>query len=66
MSGLRQTLSNPKCRAVIAEIHPTLLPPGVTGDEILKFLSSCGFAKIDTLHWKGIQEFYAIAMREAA
>jgi hypothetical protein len=63
MSGLRQTLSDPKCRAVIAEIHPTQLPRGVTDEEILKFLSSCGFAKIDTLRWRGIPEFYAIAVR---
>jgi FkbM family methyltransferase len=66
MRGLRQTLSDPKCRAVIAEIHPTLLPPGVTDDEILKFLSLCGFAKIDTHRWRGIPEFYAFAVREAA
>lgn len=64
MTGLRLTLSDTKCRAVIAEIHPTLLPPGVTDDEILEFLSSCGFAKIDTLRWQGIPEFYAIAERE--
>jgi FkbM family methyltransferase len=66
MSGLRQTLSDSKCRAVIAEVHPTLLPSGETGDDILKIFSSCGFKKIDTLRWLGIPEFYVIAEREAA
>ena len=63
--GLKQTLSQPTCRAVIAEVHPTLLAPGVTGDDLLKNLSSCGFTKIDILHCPGIPEFYAIAEREA-
>jgi FkbM family methyltransferase len=66
MSGLRQTLVSPKCRAVIAEVHPTLLPSGVTGDDIPRILSSCGYTKVDTLRWQGIPEFYAIAEREVA
>ena len=65
MQGLKQTLSQPKCRAVIAEVHPTLLPPGVTSDDVLSLLSSCGFARIDTIRCAGIPEFYAIAEREA-
>jgi FkbM family methyltransferase len=65
MSGLRQTLSDPACRAVIAEIHPSLLPPGVTGDEVMEFLRSRGFEKINTLRWRGIPEFHAIAIRES-
>lgn len=64
MSGLRQTLSDHACRAVIAQIHPTLLPPGVTGDEVMEFLRSCGFEKINTLRWHGFPEFHAFAMRE--
>jgi FkbM family methyltransferase len=64
MSGLRQTLSDPACRAVIAEIHPTLLPPGITGDQVMEFLRSRGFEKINTLQWRGIPEFHAVAMRE--
>jgi len=64
MSGLKQTLSDPKCRAVIAEVHPTLLPSGVAGDDIPNILSACGFARINTLRWPGIPEFYAIAQRE--
>ena len=66
IGGLAGTLSDVKCRAVVAEVHPTLLPAGVTGDDILNVLSSCGFGKIDTLRWPGIPEFYAMAEREAA
>jgi FkbM family methyltransferase len=66
LSGLRRTLSDPACRAVIAEIHPTLLPPGVTGDQVMELLRSCGLEKINTLRWPGLPEFYAIAVREAA
>ena len=64
IGGLAGTLSDLKCRAVVAEVHPTLLPAGVTGDDILNILSSCGFGKIDTLRWPGIPEFYAMAARE--
>lgn len=66
LSGLRQTLSDSRCRAVIAEVHPTLLPSGATGDDILNILSSCGFKKIDTLRWQGIPEFFVIAERQTA
>jgi hypothetical protein len=66
MSGLRQTLSNPKCRAVLAEVHPILLPEGTTGNDILKILASRGFKKIDTLRWSVSTEFYAISERAAS
>lgn len=66
MTGLAKTLSDPKCRVVIAEIHPTLLPPGVTEGALLKFLAGCGFARTETLRWPGIPEFYAFALREAS
>ncbi len=66
MSGHAANPVDPKCRAVIAEIHPTLLPPGVTDQELLQLLSLYGFAKIDTIRWRGIPDFYAIAVKEAA
>lgn len=63
MIGMQRTLSHPRCRAIIVEVHPTLLPAGSTEEGILKFMATCGFAKINTIRGPGIPEFYAIAER---
>ena len=51
LKGLEHTLSEVTCRAVIAEVHPTLLPPGVQSEDVLRFLASCGFTRCDTFRW---------------
>jgi FkbM family methyltransferase len=43
LCGLKQTLSKPSCRLLCLEIHPNLLPPGVTQDSIAEFIRNCGF-----------------------
>ena len=43
LNGLKQTLSNPSCRRLCLEIHPTLLPPGISRDGIVEFIQRCGF-----------------------
>ena len=49
LRGLRRTLSNPLCQIVCCEVHPGLLPEGVSPGEILDFLKSCGFTRFDVL-----------------
>lgn len=41
--GLAKTLAQPSCRMVCCEIHPPLLPPGVTQDTVLTLLRDLGF-----------------------
>ena len=41
--GLAKTLSQPTCQMVCCEIHPPLLPPGVTQDTVLTLLHDLGF-----------------------
>jgi FkbM family methyltransferase len=41
--GLAKTLSQPACHMVCCEIHPPLLPPGVTQDTVLTLLRELGF-----------------------
>ena len=44
LNGLKQTLSNPLCRRLCLEIHPTLLPSGISRDGIVEFIQGCGFS----------------------
>jgi FkbM family methyltransferase len=43
MNGLKQTLSNATCRRLALEIHPTLLPSGVTPEIVKTFIHDRGF-----------------------
>jgi len=61
--GLRRTLSDPACTAVICEVHPTLLPSRVEPGDVLDLLKSCGFTGIDIRRWSGIREFFAFASK---
>ena len=36
-------LSNKQCRRLSVEVHPDLLPSGVTRDGIVAFIEKCGF-----------------------
>ena len=62
--GLSRTLSDPSCRMVCCEIHPPLLPPGVTQDTVLALLRDLGFGRTE------IREFgtwsVAVCRREPA
>ena len=63
MQGLSRTLSDPTCRAVVCEVHPTLLPAGVNFEQLLDLLKSYGFGAIELRRTPGIQEFYAFASK---
>lgn len=47
--GLARALSHTSCRMVCCEIHPTLLPPGVRGADVLDALRKLGFQHIETM-----------------
>lgn len=42
LTGLKQTLSNELCRLLSIEIHPTLLPSGISRDRVKSFIQECG------------------------
>lgn len=44
LSGLRRTLSSTICRILCLEIHPELLPNGVTEETILTYIGECRFS----------------------
>jgi FkbM family methyltransferase len=48
LQGLQSTLAQPPCELLCCEVHPRLLPRGVTLEGILSFVRSLGFRSIDT------------------
>jgi len=46
--GLRETLNNKICQMVCCEIHPVILPKGITPDDVIHLLKSLGFNRIET------------------
>jgi FkbM family methyltransferase len=46
LQGLRETLSRPECRLVCCEIHPPILPPGVTEETVLAQIRDLGFGGV--------------------
>lgn len=63
LRGLKQTLSNPACRRLCLEIHPPLLPPGVSEDGIMTFIRECGFSVVSDN--KRSAEFLVIAAKQS-
>lgn len=61
LNGLRHTLADPNCELICCEIHPTLLPAGVTPEDVLTLIRSLGFTKIETI--SGWRVFHAICQR---
>lgn len=43
LQGLKQTISNRVCRRIGLEVHPGLLPSGVTPTKVMTLLQNCGF-----------------------
>lgn len=62
IKGLSKTLARPECQIVLCEIHPPLLPENDSADQILSFLKSIGFNKIEILQ-RGTSEFHALAQK---
>jgi len=61
--GLRQSLAGPACRAVVCEVHPTLLPKDVSDDGIIALLRSYGFDEVSAQRNSGMPEFYLFGWR---
>jgi len=49
IDGLHQTLAEPACEVLCCEIHPGLLPSGVTQRMILDLVRSLGFSRVSLL-----------------
>jgi hypothetical protein len=47
LQGLRRTLLSPKCQILCCEIHPAMLPPVVSAEDVLKLIESYGFNRIE-------------------
>lgn len=47
LQGLERTLSADQCRLVCCEVHPTLLPEGLTAEDVYRLLRSFGFTSIE-------------------
>lgn len=59
MKGLKATLEHPKCRVICCEIHPTLLPEGISEDKLVGLLKSYGFNRYEKqLRSKSIHGFF--------
>lgn len=48
VQGLENTLKRPECRILCCEIHPELLPSGVSLDEFFELQRRCGFTHIES------------------
>lgn len=45
--GLRRLLSDPACKLLLCEVHPTLLPSQVRPEQVHELLKSLGFTRLD-------------------
>lgn len=54
LKGLENTLKNPSCRFLSCEVHPFLLPMGITPEMIIELVKSFGFVDIKTYNLKDV------------
>lgn len=65
IQGLRHTLSDPACEMICCEIHPSMLPSGVTPEAVLSLVDSLGFKQIQQFpRWD--KTFHIVARKIAA
>jgi len=64
LNGLASTLACPTCRLVCCEVHPALLPDGVSTETIVDFLESLGFDAVETYTRKGYESLDVIAYKK--
>jgi FkbM family methyltransferase len=64
IQGLRHTFSEPACEMLCCEIHPAMLPAGVTPEAVLNLVDSLGFKQIQQFpRWD--KTFHIIARKPA-
>jgi FkbM family methyltransferase len=62
LHGLRRTLAEPACEMICCEVHPAMLPPGVTPQAVLSLVDSLGFQRIQQIpRWD--RTFHIIARK---
>ena len=61
LPGLEETLSHPDCKMICCEVHPLLLPSGITGEKILGLIKALGFKQFNT--YKRINDYHLIAKK---
>jgi len=65
IQGLRHTLSEPACEMICCEIHPSMLPAGVTPGAVLSLVDTLGFKQIQQFpRWD--KTFHIVARKSAA
>ena len=64
IQGLSQTLAQPECELVCCEIHPNLMPPGATPEDLMAALKSLGFSVIDSYPCRGGRVEYHVVCRK--
>jgi len=64
LSGLAETLSSPLCQLLCCEVHPPLLPEGISSAAFFTLVRSLGFSQMETRS-RG-QEIHMIARRVPA
>ncbi len=63
LKGLKKTLQSPACQFVSCEVHPTLLPKGVTPEEVVDLLRLCGFSQVSRDEAAGMSEYHVLASK---
>jgi len=64
IQGLRHTLSEPVCEMLCCEIHPSMLPAGITPEAVLSLVDSLGFKQIQRFpRWD--KTFHIVARKPA-
>ena len=62
LKGLAKTLSHPDCKILCCEVHPGILPAGITEDAIVELIKSFGFLNIDTRE-RELNSYHVIARK---
>lgn len=60
--GLRGTLARPGCELICCEVHPGLLPRGVTPEEVSDSIRSLGFTRIRVFE-RGTAEYHVVGSK---
>jgi FkbM family methyltransferase len=63
LQGLQKTLALPACELILCEVHPGLLPPGVTAQTVLGLIQPLGFARTDLDFVGGADPFHVFASK---
>jgi FkbM family methyltransferase len=64
VQGLRRTLAEPACELLCCEVHPAMLPSGVTPQAVLSLVGSLGFQQIQQFpRWD--RTFHIIARKSS-